>query len=420
MRLDTSIWRTMLVSVFVVLSFYGLHSNAAVPSDLKDVIEQKAKELEVVHQEIKKVNENLSGVQSEKKTLQRELGSIASSIQKLSLGIKESQIQIQKLDLEANALQYEISDIKVKIKEKEEVLGAVLRDMQSGDKEPPLFVLLRTKSLSESLANVESLSSINTSLYLAVDDLKQLQNQLGGSLDETENKKDQKETEKERLQSKKSIVAEVKETKDNLLKQTKNKESVYQKQLSELEEKQEKIEKEIEDLERKLRSSFDNSLLSPRRGVLSRPVKSGVMTQGYGETEFAKRAYRTKFHNGIDYGVSVGTPVYAAADGKVSVVGNNDRGNSRFDRFQYGKHVLISHDNNLTTLYAHLSQNNLVSVGQLVKRGDLIGYSGNTGYSTGPHLHFTVYWTPSIKFKSVPPAAGLVPIGVTVDPRDYM
>ncbi len=412
--------RVVLMSVFVVFSFYGLHVYAAVPSDLKNVIEQKAKELEVVHQEIKKVNENLSGVQSEKKTLQRELGSITSSIQKLTLGIKESQIQIQKLDLEANALQYEISDIKTKIKEKEGALGAVLRDMQGGDREPPLFVLLRTKSLSESLANVESLSNINTSLYFAVDDLKQLQHQLDGSLDETENKKDQKETEKERLQSKKSIVAEEKQTKDTLLKQTKNKEALYQKQLSELEEKQEKIGKEIEDLERKLRASFDNSLLSPQRGVLSSPIRGGVLTQGYGETEFAKRAYRTKFHNGIDYGVSVGTPIYAVADGKVSVLGNNDRGGSRFDRFQYGKHVLISHDNNLTTLYAHLSQNNLVFVGQLVKRGDLIGYSGNTGYATGPHLHFTVYWTPSIKFKSVPPAAGLVPIGVTVNPKDYM
>jgi len=420
MWLGFLILRTVSVGILAALLFYGFYSDAAVSSDFKGVIEQKAKELEVVHQEIKKVNEYLSGVQFEKKTLQRELGNITSSIKKLNLGIKESQIQIQKLDLEANALQYEINDIRTKIREKEGALGVVLRNMQGGDREPPFFILLRTKSLSESLANAEGLLNLNTSLYIAVDDLKQLQRQLDGSLNETENKKDQKETEKEKLQVKKSIVAEEKETKDILLKQTKNKEVLYQKQLKELEEKQEKIGREIEDLERKLRGSFDNSLLSPRRGVLSSPVKNGVLTQEYGETEFAKHAYRTKFHNGIDYGISVGTPIYAAADGSVSVIDNNDRGSSRFDRFQYGKYILLSHDNNLTTLYAHLSQNNLVSVGQQVKKGDLIGYSGNTGYSTGPHLHFTVYWTPSIKFKSVPPAAGRVPIGVTVNPKDYM
>ncbi|MBI5152960.1 MAG: peptidoglycan DD-metalloendopeptidase family protein [Parcubacteria group bacterium] len=420
MRLGTLLLRTVLMGVLATSLFHGLYSDAAVPSDLKGVIEQKAKELEVVHQQIKEVHENLSGVQSEKKTLQRELGSITSSITKLNLGIKESQIQIQKLSSEASALQYEINDLKIKIQQKEEALGAVLRDMHGSDREPPLFVLLRTKSLSESLADVESLSAINTSLYAAVDDLKQLQGELDGTLGETQDKKEQKATEQGRLQAKKSIVAEEKEMKDSLLRQTKNTEAIYQKQLSTLEQKQEKIGKEIDDLERQLRASFDNSLLSPRRGTFISPIRGGVLTQGYGATDFAQRAYRTKFHNGIDYGVSVGTPIYAVADGKVFAISNNDRGSSRFDRFQYGKHILLSHDNNLTTLYAHLSQNNLVSIGQSVKRGDLIGYSGNTGYATGPHLHFGVYWTPSIKFKSVPPAAGLVPVGVTVNPKDYL
>lgn len=109
----------------------------------------------------------------------------------------------------------------------------------------------------------------------------------------------------------------------------------------------------------------------------------------------------------------------AAADGKVIAIGNNDKGTSRWARYQYGKYIVIEHENNLSTLYAHLSRI-IVQKGEAVKRGDIIGYSGETGYSYGPHLHFTVYWTPSVQFKSIPPAAGLVPVGVTINPMDYL
>ena len=94
-------------------------------------------------------------------------------------------------------------------------------------------------------------------------------------------------------------------------------------------------------------------------------------------------------------------------------VGNN--GN-----YQYRKYVDIEHDNRLSTLYAHMSKQ-VVTGGQTVSRGDIIGYIGNTGYSFGAHLHFTVYWTPSLLLKSLPACnCGLVPVGVTINPIEYM
>jgi murein DD-endopeptidase MepM/ murein hydrolase activator NlpD len=113
----------------------------------------------------------------------------------------------------------------------------------------------------------------------------------------------------------------------------------------------------------------------------------------------------------MDFRASIGTPIYAAGDGQVFAVGNN--GN-----VQYGKYVVIKHENNLATLYGHLSRQ-VVSAGKSVKKGDIIGYSGSTGYSTGPHLHFGVYWAPSIELKTIS-GAGLVPVGVTVNPEDYL
>ena len=91
--------------------------------------------------------------------------------------------------------------------------------------------------------------------------------------------------------------------------------------------------------------------------------------------------YKTvKLHAGMDFSGAVGTPIYATGNGKV-VYAEMHQG--------YGKCVLIDHGFNYQTLYAHLSAYNVKS-GQKVKRGDIIGYMGNTGMSTGPHIHYEV------------------------------
>jgi murein DD-endopeptidase MepM/ murein hydrolase activator NlpD len=88
-----------------------------------------------------------------------------------------------------------------------------------------------------------------------------------------------------------------------------------------------------------------------------------------------------KMHNGIDFAASIGTPIYATADGKVAIVDVKFSG--------YGKLVEIDHGFGYRTRYAHM-HDFAVRVGQNVKRGDLIGYVGNTGLSTAPHLHYEV------------------------------
>lgn len=88
-----------------------------------------------------------------------------------------------------------------------------------------------------------------------------------------------------------------------------------------------------------------------------------------------------KLHKGIDFAASIGTPIYATADGKIAVVDVKFSG--------YGKVVEIDHGFGYRTRYAHM-HDFAVRVGQNVKRGDLIGYVGNTGMSTAPHLHYEV------------------------------
>lgn len=94
---------------------------------------------------------------------------------------------------------------------------------------------------------------------------------------------------------------------------------------------------------------------------------------------FGRRGAFQRFHTGIDLAAPVGTPVYAARAGQVSIAG--------WSRFGYGLHVIIDHGESHETLYAHMSRI-VVRPGQWVDRGELIGYVGSTGWSTGPHLHF--------------------------------
>lgn len=108
-------------------------------------------------------------------------------------------------------------------------------------------------------------------------------------------------------------------------------------------------------------------------------VTTGRLTSGYGYRIHPISGIRT-FHNGIDIAASTGTGVYSYASGTVIAVGQDNT---------LGKYVAIDHGNGLVTRYLHLSKAN-VSKGDKVSTGDRIGSVGNTGYSTGPHLHFEV------------------------------
>ena len=117
--------------------------------------------------------------------------------------------------------------------------------------------------------------------------------------------------------------------------------------------------------------STASGLAKSSSGYFMNPLPRGVITQ------------KNHGYNGIDVGAPAGTEIYAAAAGKVitSRVGGWNAG--------YGNMIVISHDNGTQTLYSHMSQNT-VSVGQRVNKGEVIGYVGSTGNSTGNHLHFEV------------------------------
>ena len=110
------------------------------------------------------------------------------------------------------------------------------------------------------------------------------------------------------------------------------------------------------------------------------PLSAKYITSGYGMRKDPKTGV-LQFHGGIDFRGKTGTTIMASMDGVVSVVGENRL---------YGKYIIISHSNGYKTLYGHMSAYS-VKQGDRVARGRKIGEVGNTGYSTGPHLHFGIY-----------------------------
>lgn len=116
--------------------------------------------------------------------------------------------------------------------------------------------------------------------------------------------------------------------------------------------------------------------------LLAKPVVYKRISSYFTTARFHPVLKRYRAHLGVDYAAPTGTPIKSSGNGTVTFIGTQGG---------YGKVIKIKHASGYTTLYAHLSRFAKIKTGQKVKQGELIGYVGSTGMSTGPHLHFGVY-----------------------------
>lgn len=390
--------------------------------ELANQIQSRTKQLDEINQQLESTRENLKETSTARKTLQRELNTIQGNISQLNLGIKSDEITVQKLELEIRSLGYDIRDIQDSMVSKRDAVQRSLVELQKNDRanENLLAIFLKNASLADGILEAQNLKNLQSRLAGDIVGLRTLHDEYNQKLDDTSEKKDGITVHQRSLQNKKFIVEDQKEERTGLLTETKNKESEYQKQVTELEKLQQQIANEVEALGAVLRTKIDPALLPPLApGVLGMPISAAnaraILTQGFGATEFAKNGYKGKWHNGVDFGIPLGTPILASEEGTVVAVGNQD---SYCYRGAYGKFIVVEHSNNLTTLYAHLSQY-IVKKGDAVKRGQVIGYSGKTGYATGPHLHFTVFAGPTF-YMGPSKVCGPMPFGGDLNPMGYL
>lgn len=148
---------------------------------------------------------------------------------------------------------------------------------------------------------------------------------------------------------------------------------------------------------------FDEKGISLRKAFLRAPLNFRRISSNFTHSRRHPITGVRRPHKGTDYAAPTGTPVYASGDGKILF--RNIKGG-------YGKTVIIKHGSNVRTLYAHLSRYGKFRVGQKVMQGDIIGYVGSTGLSTGPHLHYEfifngVHRNPRTIFDKLPKAESL-------------
>lgn len=416
--------RLILIPALFLTLFYSSAFGQS-DRDLKAKIDEKNKEIEKLEEEIHQFQKNLSEIEAKSNTLSNEIKRTDLEIKNLNLQLSLTQKKIQKEEFEIKDLGSKIGEAEISLSKLKSALSLNLRKLNEAEAMSGVEVLFTYRNISDFFEAFEESQKLSLSIEESVNDLNDTKTFLSNKKNKSEEAKAELSALKRELSDKKTINSIQKNEKSNLLKLTKNEEAKYQQLLSDREQQREEILQEIQEIEDELRGFIQRDRLpEAREGVLAWPIKGAILTQDFGNTPYSKILYNGKPHNGIDIKAPTGTQIFSAENGVAKEIGDTDNfgKGTRRQCLSYGKWVLIEHSNGLSTLYAHLS---LIRVqkGDIIGRGGLIGYSGSTGYATGPHLHFTVYDSSTVRFgpsKLPRSTCEFLPFGGYLNPLAYL
>ncbi len=391
-------------------------SYAQTATEIQNAIEAKDSEIRKLEKEIAAYQSELEGLNKQKSSLQGEIKELDLTRKKLNADISVTENKIEKTTLKIQDLSLDIGDKEKSINNNVATVRQGLRTMNELEDQSIVETLLSDEDYGTVWIELDHMVSVRDNLRQATTKLRATKNVLEDTRAETIAAKNELTKLKTQLADQRKIVLQNTEEKNKLLKQTQNNEAAYQTLLKTRLAQKEAFEKELEAFEAQLKFILDPAQI-PKGRMLSWPLEKILVTSPYAPRWGG-------FHRGTDFRASVGTQVKAVADGVVGGTGDTDL---CCPGASFGKWIFIEHNNGLSTTYAHLS---LISVkkGQKVARGQLIGYSGNTGSSTGPHLHLSLYISSGVKVASFPsksyPGKTLIqPISATeayLDPMKYL
>lgn len=418
------------MSAFVALIFIWSPSIAVAQTaaELQLQINSHDAQISQLDKEIAEYQKQLNATSAKKKTLQNALDQLNLSIKKMTAQISQTQNRIDSTKLQIRQLSGNIETAQNSIDVNSAGLAESIRALSMAEEQP-----LAAQVLSEGSGDVWNDIAASQTVQAAVRDhirnLATAKRVYTDAKTATEEKQAQLLKEQQTLKTQQGSLNAQKSAQSDLLAKTKSQEATYQKIIGQKKAQQVQFEQALTNLKAQYQQVINPSQITPTgKGVLRWPVDNVRITQYFGNTPFASSgAYGGKGHNGIDLAASIGTPIRATLTGVVLATGNTD---ATPGCYSFGKWVFIKHANGLGTMYAHLSQIG-VSSGQQVSTGQLIGYSGETGYATGPHLHFGVYVASATKIinlgaatQKVTPCSNVtmpvVPVTGYLNPLNYL
>jgi murein DD-endopeptidase MepM/ murein hydrolase activator NlpD len=418
-------------------------------SGIQSQIDAHNQQIADLQKEIAQYQAQLNTLGAQHQTLQSAIKTIDVSRQQTSTQIKVTQNKMDASSLRLQQLSGQITQKEYQIQLDRKSVEQSLRDLHFADGDSMMERIFASGSLADAWSSADTALAVSDALRANAAELAGITAQLGAEKADESSTRDILARLNAELAAQKHSLDVNKAAKDTLLNQTKSQESSYQSLIAQKKAQEKAFEAELSQLQAQLKSVSQASIPVVQTGVLAWPYsptfaascasKAGALgnakcvTQWFGNTAFAASgAYNGSGHNGIDIGMPVGTPIQAALSGTVLGTGNTDLSHSASGAqcYSFGKWVMVKHANGLATLYAHLSQIG-VSAGQSVTTGQTIGYSGMTGYATGPHLHFGVYASAGVQIMTLSQFKGAVtpcanatmpvaPLNAYLNPMSYL
>jgi murein DD-endopeptidase MepM/ murein hydrolase activator NlpD len=398
------------------------------PAEIQAQIDDHNAQIAKLDQEIAQYQKQLDVTSAKKQTLQGQLDQLNLSIKKMNAQISATQNKIDSTKLQIQQLSGNIQTAQNSIDINTTGLGQSIRAMYQAE-DVPLAAQVLGGNETDAWNDVVVSENVQTAVREHIAHLSDAKQEYTDTRAATVAKQADLVKEQNTLKTQQGSLSAQKSAQSDLLAQTKNQEATYQKIIAQKKLQESAFEDALTNLKSQLQYAVNPSTVTPAgKGILHWPVDHVIITQYFGNTPFASSgAYGGKGHNGIDIGVPIGTPVHAALTGIVLGTGNTDIAPGCYS---FGKWVYIKHPNGLGTIYAHLSSIQ-VAAGEQVATGQLLGYSGETGYATGPHLHFGVYVasaTQIIKLgqatNATTPCSGVVmpvpPVSGYLNPLNYL
>ncbi|MES2214378.1 MAG: peptidoglycan DD-metalloendopeptidase family protein [Patescibacteria group bacterium] len=412
-------YASFLIILAFCVSLFPHIGHAAVEDELRQKIQDAQAQRAALQAEQIKLQVELDKLNSQDKTLQGAVKSLDTTKKKLANDIKLTQNKITSTDLNIRSLEDAMQEKEHQIDLHHEAIKSTLKQLSDYDSHNIVTDLLTYPKISDVWGDQGSLEQLQNTLSSEISALKDAQAVLDQEKALKEKNKEDLVGLKSQLGGQKQVVEQTQAAKNKLLADTKAKEAAYQKLIADNKIRELKFEADLFNYENQLKVVLDpNTIPAAGSTILSWPLSKFKITQQFGKTSSSGRLYASGTHNGVDFGVPVGTAVMSVRQGVVKGSGNTDNFPGCYS---YGRWVLIEHDNGLSTVYGHLSAL-VVQPGQSVSAGQVIGYSGGqpgangSGYSTGPHLHLGLYATQAVKIQQYSASIGCKSASIPIAP----